>query len=205
MTLGVVGMNRVVFLERLRGLVELSRAGLLATIKKLPQHWDKRGITARAVASEFSPSNNLVGDPSRGMKLGNGLRALREPWRPGMLKSKRRLQLVTPDGTTITTITRPRKKVWSVESLVNTERPSSIGTEKLAKSYEATMGFKPDAAEIAKMAKAYGESGVTPSQVAQKTGGIPMIRRPSKKKPSGKAPLARPVGNTSVASGSTIP
>lgn len=176
-------MNRVIFLGKLKGLVELSRAGLSATIKALPKHWDARGITVRAVASEFLPSNNLVGDPAKGMKLGNGLSALREPWRKGMLKSKRRMQIITPDGTTITTITRPRAKSWVVQSLVNTERPASIPTQKLAKSYQATMGFKPDAAEIAKMAKDYGVSGVTVPEVAEKTGGIPMIRRPSKKKP----------------------
>ena len=181
-------MNRVVFLERLARLAELSRAGLSATMKALPKHWDHRGITARAVASEFTPSNNLVGDPLQGLKVGNGLRALREPWRPGMLKSKRRLQLVTPDGTTITTITRPRAKSWVVQSLVNTERPGSIDTQKLAKSYQSTMGFKPDVAEIAKMEKAYGVSGVTIPEIAEKTGGIPMIRRPAKKKPSGKVP-----------------
>ena len=181
-------MNRVVFLERLRGLVELSRAGLSATMKALPKHWDHRGITARAVASEFTPSNNLVGDPSQGLKVGNGLRALREPWRPGILKSKRRLQLVTPDGTTITTITRPRAKSWVVQSLVNTERPGSIDTQKLAKSYQATMGFKPDANEIAKMAKDYRVSSITIPELAEKTGGIPMIRRPVKKKPSGRVP-----------------
>lgn len=100
-----------------------------------------------------------------------------------MLKSKRRLQLVTPDGTTITTITRPRTKSWFVQSLVNTERPGSIPTQKLAKSYQSTMGFKPNAAELAKMAKDYGVSGVTVPEVAEKTGGIPMIRRPLKKKP----------------------
>ena len=177
-------MERVIFLERLRGLVELSRAGLSATFKVLPKHWDKRGITVRAVASKFLPqSNDLVGDPTKGIRLGNGLRALRERWQSGMLKSKRRLQVVTPDGTTITTLTRPRAKSWVVETLVNTDRPGEIDTQKLAKSYQATMGFKPDASEISKMAKAYGVSDVTIPQMAEKTGGIPMIRRPSKKKP----------------------
>jgi hypothetical protein len=182
-------MDRVVFLERLARLAEFSRAGLSATFKVLPKHWDKRGITARAVASKFLPqSNDLVGDPTKGIKLDNGLRALRERWQPGMLKSKRRLQVVTPDGTTITTLTRPRAKSWIVQTLVNTERPSSIDTQKLAKSYQSTMGFKPDAAEISKMAKAYGVSGVTIPEIAEKTGGIPMIRRPSKMKSSGKVP-----------------
>jgi hypothetical protein len=164
----------------LRRLVELSRAGLVATLKTLPEHWDHRGITVRAVASEFIPSNNLVGDPTKGIRLRRGLRAIREPMVKGMRKSKRRLQIVTPDGTTITTITRPRRGTWEVQSLVNTERTGSIGTEKLARSYEGTMDFKPDMAQIRKTSKAYRVPTVTPSEMAQKTGGIPMIRRPSK-------------------------
>jgi hypothetical protein len=184
LTIGFEGMDRLVFLERLVRLAEFSRAGLRAVFRELPKHWDKRGITARAVASSFTPGEMLIGDPKGGLAIGGGLRALREPYQAGMKKSKRRLQLVTPDGTTIATITRPRKKVWSVESLVNTERTSSVPTTKLAKSYKSLMGFKDDRKAINKTIRDYQVGRDVPlDEFADKTGGIPLVRPPAKRKP----------------------
>lgn len=172
-------MNRREFRARLLRLVELSQRGLLAIFKRLPEHWDRRGITVKAVASSFEPARvPLFGDPKKGLPIGRGLRMLREPWRPGMLKTRRRFQVVTPDGTTIGTMSRGRGRTWHVQSIENTLRKSRIPTEKLAASYETMAQFRPDAAELRKMAKAYGVGKVTPALAGEKAGGIPMIRRP---------------------------
>ena len=182
-------MDRVIFLERLQYLVELSSAGLLATARTLPKHWDKAGITVRTVASKFTPDHRsrmsaLVGDPTKGLPIGNGLRALREPWEKGMLRSKRRLQIVTPDGTTVTTIIRPKAKSQVVATMVNTSRKDSIPTERLAKSYES-FGFRPDRTELNKAIDIPAQANLRTMypEIADRAGGIPMIRRPSKKKP----------------------
>ena len=165
---------------RLTQILELGIGGLKKLVKVIPEHLDRRGITAVTTASAYTPKHAIM--PGKGLAV-DGLRAIRQPWRPGLLKSRRKLQIVDDVTGTQMTVTRPMKRKWSIESLSNASSAAPATNEGLQRGY-GRYGFVPNrpliARQLRQMPGAPAARSVTNEKVTEHAGGLPMIRRPQR-------------------------
>ncbi len=176
------------FAAKLRGkLHELNTRGIMDVQRTLRSALDKKSITARTVASAFTPP---VVPPhagwGKGLKVGDST-VVREPLFSAtgqkVAKDRRKLVFVSRNKTAAITVGRPSRKEWNIESLTDSDSKSRISSEKLAEHYRKNQ-YKTDIDLIKQHAPSYGYTGdardISDGQLSGKVGGIPLIRFPKK-------------------------
>ena len=175
-------------MAKLRGkLHELSFRGIREVRGTLNSVLDKKNITARTVASAFTPPPTAPhAGWGNGLKVGNS-KAVREPlFSPTgqkVGKDKRKLVFVSKDKSTAITVDRPSRKEWNIQSLTSSDSKGRISSEKLAEHYRKNQ-YKTDIDLIKQHAPSFGYTGdvraISDEQIAGKVGGIPLIRIPAR-------------------------